>query len=64
MGLEWRGAQANLSHIGRAAFGYKAVAMLWEIPPPPLRKEPPADIGNMISKENSGSPGDNLDVWA
>ncbi len=53
--IDYRGAEANLSHIGRDSFAKKAVLEAFR-PPRPATTIPTPDIGAMISKRTSGFP--------
>lgn len=61
--MDWLGAGAHLAASGRASYSRKALSVSAPIQSP-VTREPAADISNMLSKMGSGSPGDNLDVWA
>lgn len=63
LGVDYLGAGANISHAGRASFGYKALVQGFQIPSPKIDAPAPS-ISTMLGTEGSGSPGDNLDIWA
>ncbi len=63
LGIDYHGAQANVSHVGRATFGYKAVTEAFQIPSP-MTRNPKPSIADMLSKGATGFPGDNLDIFA
>lgn len=63
MGTNYFGAQAHIHASGRAAFSAVSVERAFEIPSPFTRVHA-ADMSTMLSKQGSGSPGDNLDIWA
>ena len=65
LGIVYRGAEANYSTPGREAHSHSALVHASNLPAPaPITGEPTMDISNMLSKQGSGSPGDNLDVYA
>lgn len=63
MGTDYFGAQAHINAIGRASFSTTAVSKAYEVPDSFSRVKA-ADISTMLSRQGSGSPGDNLDIWA
>ena len=63
LGIDYRGAEANISHVGRAGHSFKELTIGFQIPSPTIHAPGPS-ISAMNAKEGSGSPGDNLDVWA
>ena len=63
MAFTYHGAEADVSTPGRVVFSEKATRENFQIPIPPT-KQPIADIPTMLSKQSSGFPGDNLDIWA
>lgn len=63
LGIDYRGAQANISHAGRSSHSFKELSIGFNIPGPSIRAPGP-DISAMISKAHSQTPGDNIDVFA
>ncbi len=61
IGIDYRGAEANISASGRGGFSYDAVSQAFKAPAPTIPTAGP-DISSMISKSGS-SPGANIDVY-
>lgn len=63
MNVKWQGAEAHYSTPVRGAFSNKALVKAFSLLEPQLQSAKP-DISNSLSDQFSGSPGDNLDIWA
>lgn len=62
LGIDYRGAEANISHSGRVQFSHKALAKSAPLVEPPTR-EAPVSISGMLAS-GAERAGDNLDVYA
>ncbi len=62
LGISYRGAEANASHIGRSEHSFKALSVSTPIAAPSIPTPGPS-ISNMIAKAHS-QVGDNIDVFA
>lgn len=63
LGIDYRGAEANISHVGRSSHSFKELSIGFTIPSPSIRAPAP-DVGTMVAKAHSQTPGDNIDVFA